>query len=426
MNLLKHLLLAATLLFSFGFMAKAQQVDQQALRAFMEKRFGLFIHWGPVSLRGTEIGWSRGHQVPSADYDQLYKEFNPMLFNAEKIVAMAKSAGMRYLTITAKHHDGFCLWPSAFTDYDIASTPYKKDVIKALAKACKKVDIAFCIYYSVCDWYHPDYPIHRSGDKQLDPKSNMANYVQYMKNQLQELVTKYDPEMLWFDGAWESPWTESMGREVYSFLKELKPALIVNNRLGKEIAAVNNKKIDVSKMIGDFDTPEQVVGHYNLELPWESCFTLCKQWSWKANDEMKPLKHCLDIISKTAGGSGNLLLNIGPMPDGRVEARQQQRLLEIGKWMKTYGVALYGTTAGPYAPTEDYTTTRGEKTLYIHILNTAKTEVQLPAFTLGKVAKAQVIDGESVDVQVKGDSLLLNLPHQRKDTQNYVVALSLM
>src|SRR3546814_4398580 len=120
----------------------------------------MFIHWGPVSLRGTEIGWSRCREVSKEDYDNLYKEFNPVLFDANDWVKAAKDAGMKYLTITARHHDGFSLWPSKFTEYDIAATPYKKDIVGALAKACKKADIEFCIYYSVLDWYHPDYPIH--------------------------------------------------------------------------------------------------------------------------------------------------------------------------------------------------------------------------------------------------------------------------
>ena len=130
------------------------------LQSFMDKRFGLFIHWGPVTLRGTEIGWSRNYQVTQSDYDSLYKEFNPVLFNADEWVRIAKNAGVKYLTITAKHHDGFCLWPSAFTQYNISNTPYKKDIVGQLATASKKYGIKFCIYYSVLDWYNPDYPLH--------------------------------------------------------------------------------------------------------------------------------------------------------------------------------------------------------------------------------------------------------------------------
>src|SRR3546814_533843 len=162
----------------------------------MDKRFGMFIHWGPVSLRGTEIGWSRGREVSKEDYDNLYKEFNPVLFDANDWVKAAKDAGMKYLTITARHHDGFSLWPSKFTEYDIAATPYKKDIVGALAKACKKADIEFCIYYSVLDWYHPDYPIHSAADQTIDPKADMDRYIMIMKNQLKELITRYDPYML--------------------------------------------------------------------------------------------------------------------------------------------------------------------------------------------------------------------------------------
>ena len=186
------------------------------MKDFMSRRFGLFIHWGPVSLRGTEIGWSRDKQVSKAEYDSLYKEFNPVLFNADAWVKTAKDAGMKYLTITARHHDGFCLWPTKFTEYNIMNSPYKKDIVGALNEACKKQGIKFCIYYSVLDWYHPDYPIHSAYDSKPDPKSDMNRYIAFMKNQLKELITKYDPYMLWFDGQWESPWTDEMGKDLYA------------------------------------------------------------------------------------------------------------------------------------------------------------------------------------------------------------------
>jgi alpha-L-fucosidase len=150
---------------------------------FMAMRFGMFIHWGPVTLRGTEIGWSRSHEVPATEYDNLYKEFNPVLFNADEWVKTAKDAGMKYLTITSKHHDGFCLWPSDYTDYDIMASPYKKDIVGELAKACAKYDIKFCMYFTILDWHDTDYPIHNDG-KEPDPNANMGKFIVTIKNQL--------------------------------------------------------------------------------------------------------------------------------------------------------------------------------------------------------------------------------------------------
>ncbi|MEO6523050.1 MAG: alpha-L-fucosidase [Mucilaginibacter sp.] len=374
--------------------------SQAAVKDFMDLRLGLFIHWGPVSLRGTEIGWSRGNQVATEDYDNLYKEFDPVLFDADAIVKTAKDAGMKYLTITARHHDGFCLWPTKFNNHNIKNSPYKKDIVGALNEACKKQGIKFCIYYSVLDWWHPDYPNNASNRTGIDnPNANMDKYILYMKNQLKELITNYDPYMLWFDGQWEKPWTNEMGIDMYKYLKTLKPNVIINNRLGKEFASTKNNKIDASKMVGDFDTPEQVVGRLNMETPWESCFTICNQWSWKPNDKMKTLAECLSILCKTVGSNGNLLLNVGPMPDGRIEARQISRLKEIGDWVKTNGEAIYGTLGGPYQPNTKFSTTRKGNKIYLCVLGSETATIQLKNIPDRKLVKAYTINGNKVTIE---------------------------
>ncbi|WP_346237079.1 alpha-L-fucosidase [Niabella insulamsoli] len=400
----------------------AQNSKTKSLQSFMEDRFGMFIHWGPVALRGTEIGWSRGREVPVEAYDNLYKEFNPVLFDADAWVAAAKNAGMKYLTITARHHDGFCLWPTRFTDYNIMQTPFKVDVVGALKKACDKAGIRFCIYYSVLDWYHPDYPIHITKGK-VDPKSNMARYVTYMKKQLKELIDLYDPFMFWFDGQWEAPWNDKLGKEIYDYLHALKPEIITNNRLGKEFAAMANKKIDPSKMVGDYDTPEQVVGKLNMEMPWESCFTICKQWAWKPNDQMKSLKECLAILLKTVGGNGNLLLNVGPMPDGRIEQRQIERLAEIGDWLRINGSSVYGTKGGPYTPNDDFATTRKGNKLFVHILNTDTTTIGLLQIPDRKIVKAYRLGGGPV--KWEEDKEWIKIPVDKDADIPYTVVLEL-
>lgn len=396
-----------------------------ALQQFMNDRFGMFIHWGPVSLRGTEIGWSRDKEVPTSDYDSLYKEFNPVLFDADTWVKTAKDAGMKYLTITARHHDGFCLWPTKYTGYNIANTPYRKDILRALQVACKKQGIKFCIYYSVLDWHHPDYPIHSAHNSQADPNSDMGKYFTFMKNQLRELIEQYDPYMLWFDGQWEQPWTNEMGKELYAYLTQLKPDIITNNRLGKEFAAMDNKAIDVSQMVGDYDTPERVVGRLNMTTPWESCFTICQQWSWKPNDKLVPLDTCLSILSRSAGSNGNLLLNVGPMPDGRIEARQIKRLQAIGDWLKVNGAAIYNTKGGPYEPAKDYVTTRRSNQLFVHVLNTQLTEISLKAIPGVNVRRAGTMTGINVPVTTSDDTCRLMLPAALKGQQEYVVVLDM-
>jgi alpha-L-fucosidase len=403
----------------------ALKTRKEVLDDFMDKRFGMFIHWGPVSLRGTEIGWSRGHQVATPDYDNLYKEFNPVLFDADTWVRIAKDAGMKYLTITSKHHDGFCLWPSAYTEYDIMSTPFKKDLLGELAKACKKYNIRFCIYYSILDWHDPDYPIHNDGSNELDSKANMNKFVLTIKNQLKELVTRYDPYMLWFDGQWESPWTDEMGADLYSYLKGLKKDLIINNRLGKEMTAIHDKEVDYTKMIGDYDTPEQKVGKLNLDFPWESCITIGNQWAWKPNDQIKSLKECLHTLIKTASGNGNLLFNVGPMPDGRIEHRQIELLKHMGSWLKTYGESIYETNGGPYTPSNDYSATRKDNKVFVHLFNNDKNELELPILQGANVMNASMINGAAVKMQTKDGRYFFTLPNHLPDSISNVLVLLL-
>ena len=184
-----------------GPVAKSPAADADSIRRWQEMRFGMFIHWGPVSLQGTEIGWSRGKEVPKDEYDRLYTKFNPTRFDADEWVEIAKAAGMKYLVITAKHHDGFCLWDSKLTEYDIMSTPLGRDVLKELAEACKRQGIMFATYYSICDWWHPDYPTGSPGGRTRKADPNMDRYITYMKGHLRELIEGYGPlGILWFDG----------------------------------------------------------------------------------------------------------------------------------------------------------------------------------------------------------------------------------
>ncbi len=214
-------------------------VDEAALARWQAMRFGMFIHWGPVSLKGTEIGWSRGRQVPAEEYDQLYKEFNPVEFDAEEWVRVAKDAGMRYMVFTSKHHDGFCMWDTKQTDYDIMNTPFKRDVIKELSEACKGAGIAFGTYHSILDWYQPDY---NTIDAQGGPgyalpagqQPSMDRYQDYLESQVRELAENYGPlHSMWFDGEWEEPWTSERGLRLYKFCREVDPHMLVNNRVGK-------------------------------------------------------------------------------------------------------------------------------------------------------------------------------------------------
>ena len=357
---------------NFICMTKADNrpATSQAVRKWQEKRFGMFIHWGPVSIKGTEIGWSRGRQVPIEEYDQLYKQSNPTKFDAEEWIKIARDAGMKYLVITSKHHDGFCLWPSKYTDYHIGNTPFKRDVMKELSEACKKHSIQFCTYHSICDWYHPDYPMGSPGGKTEKPTHNMPRYYQYLKNQTKEIIDNYGPlGIMWFDGEWEKPWTREYGNEIYDYLKKIQPNLVINNRVskGRQGMAGTTKQSHLNS--GDYDTPEQQIGGFNRERPWETCMTICRQWAWKPNDQMKSAKECIQTLLHTVGGDGNLLFNVGPMPDGRIEPRQVERLRQMGTWLKKYGDSIYGTRGGPFKPGKWGASTCKADKIYLYVMD---------------------------------------------------------
>jgi len=366
-----------------------------SLAWWQDARFGMFIHWGPVSLQGTEIGWSRGGErrgrpdkstgsVPVDVYDNLYKQFNPVDFDADEWVQIALDAGMKYLVFTTKHHDGFTMFDSQLTDYDIIATPYGRDIVKQLADACHDKGLKLGWYYSPPDWHHPDYRTERH-----------AEYIKYLHGQLRELCTNYGQvDMIWFDGLggtsqdWDS-------EPLHTMIRELQPGILINNRGG---------------LPGDFVTPEQKIGGFNREQPWETCMTICRQWAWKPNDQLKSLDQCLHTLIRCAGGDGNLLFNVGPMPTGAIEPRQVDRLREMGAWLKTHGESIYGTRGGPYKPGPKLASTCRGRTIYLHLLDKEALPITLPAMP-AKVMKAELLGGVGeVKVTQSADALVVDVP----------------
>lgn len=401
------------------------QQYQMRLKWWQDARFGMFVHWGPVSIKGTEIGWSRGSQVPIDEYDSLYLSFNPTNFNANFWAKLARDTGMKYLVLTSKHHDGFCLWNTKYTDYNIMNTPFGRDVVKELAQACKRYGIVFCLYHSICDWYHPDYPLGSPGGKTEKPNPNMDRYNTYLTNQLAELLSNYGRiGILWFDGDWEKPWTQERGIELYKTVRRLQPDIIINNRVGVGRQGMAGTT-DVGKFGGDYDTPEQRIGKFQIDRPWESCITICQQWAWKPNDKLKSLKESINTLVRCTGGDGNLLLNIGPMPDGNIEDRQIERLLEIGDWVKKYGKTIYGTRGGPYITTADIASTRSGKTVYIHILKWGDSEyLKLPPLP-ATIKKAKLLTGGRMSVYQIPEYVQLFVPEIFRDEIDTIIELEL-
>ncbi len=411
------------------------KTNKEALQKFQNMRFGMFIHWGPVTLRGTEIGWSRGREVPIEEYDELYKEFNPELFNAAEWVKAAKDAGMKYIVLTARHHDGFSLWDSNHSDYDMASTPYGKGIIQELVEECKKQGIVFGTYYSICDWHHEDYPVvypsedygfHEEKEiKDPETKKRMDRYIVFLKNQLKELIENYDPAFIWFDGEWEWAWTHEMGMDLYKYVRGLKDDILINNRVdkGREGMAGVTKS---AKFAGDYATPEQQVGNFDNKNAWETCMTIAEQWAWKPNDKMKSTKECIQTLLQTVGGDGNLLFNVGPMLDGRIEQRQIDRLKEMGDWLEINGESVYGTRGGPYLPTEGMVSTHNENKIYLHLFEKNDKTLTLPFPKGVKITKAHFLDGKTpVKFEQGKESITISVPDELPDEIASVLVLEL-
>jgi alpha-L-fucosidase len=362
--------------------------NEQKMEQWKDSRFGMFIHWGPVTLKGTEIGWSRGREIPVEEYDALYKKFNPVNFNAEDWVKLARDAGMKYIIFTSKHHDGFCMWNTKYTDYNIMNSPFNRDVVKELADACRKYGMALGLYHSTLDWYHPDFPLTSPGGSIRRKTSNLDRYTEYLKNQSVELLKNYGPLfVMWYDVPQE--FDAKRGQGVIDLVRSVQPDIIVNNRTGAK---------------GDFDTPEQRVGGFQNDRPWETCMTIARQWAWKPNDEVKSLEQCLHSLVRSAGGDGNLLFNVGPTSDGIIEPLQVERLKEMGEWLKTHGIAIYDTRGGPFKPTDWGVSTRKGKTIYLHILKWYGNSPKIVIPDLGmEIKSCRLIDGGKVKLSRQKD-----------------------
>ena len=402
-----------------GNAAEVKQAREARVAWWRDARFGMFIHWGPVSLKGTEISWSRANSNPACPnrgpipvevYDNLYRQFNPTKFDAKGWVGLAQAAGMKYMVLTAKHCDGFCLWPTQTIDYHIGNTPFRRDVCGELAEAAHDAGMAIGWYYSPMDWRDPDCRSARN-----------TQYVGRMQNRLRELLGNYGRiDVLWFDtDAGSAPWDQP---NTYRLIRELQPKILISNRLDMGSGADYERQAVGPN--ADFATPEQRIGGFNDQTPWETCMTLGTQWSWKPNDTIKSLKECVDILVRCAGGDGNLLLNVGPMPTGEIEPRQVDRLKQIGAWLAKCGASIYGTRGGPLKPDKWGAATHKGNSVYLHILDPTLDTVTLPAIKK-KIVGSRVLTGGSASVRQTDQAIEISVPKADRQEFDTIVVLTL-
>lgn len=418
--------------------------ENERMAWWREARFGMFIHWGLYSiLAGEHHGevvkgnaeWIMDKlNIPVAEYELFAERFNPVKFNADEWAAIAKSAGMKYLVITTKHHDGFCLWDSDVTNYDIMdASPFRRDILAELKVACEKEGIKLCIYHSLVDWHHPDaqaplYPDYNAG--QTDPSVfNPAfpeYYEHYLKPQVKELLTQYgEVGVMWFDGDWIPDYTHEMAKDMYSYIRGIQPNILINNRVDKGrngMAGMNRE----GEFLGDFGTPEEEIPDTGLDgVDWESCLTINNTWGFKRTDTNWKSKEVLihnliDIASK----GGNLLLNVGPTGEGEIPAPSVERLQAMGAWLTANGEAIYGAKPSPFArPGWGRYTAKGGY-VYAHVFDWPDNG-RLLIDKGAKVQKAWLLSGTGEPLEVHasraGDSI--RLPTEAPDPIATVIKL---
>ena len=371
---------------------------------FDAARFGMFIHWGHISRRGLELSWPMVGGIPMLPYstgvavDDYYRDaltFAPEPGAAKEWMAAAKRAGMRYAVLTTRHHDGFALWPSRYTDFSIAATSYGGDLVAEFVAAARAEGLRVGFYLSLSDWHHPDYPPFTADDasyltylaRRPEPEV-WARYVDALFGQVQELLTNYGPvDVLWFDGQWERSADEWRAAELRAFIRSLQPDTVVNDRLAGQ---------------GDFTTPEQSIPPEPPAGRWETCMTMNRTWGFHPGDEeYKPARRLVHTLCETAGKGGNFLLNVSPMGDGHLPPWQLERLDAVGQWMDLHGDAIYESTPG-LAPWQVYgpSTRRGDR-LFVFLLMRPYDTVSLRGLPVRRVLGVRALGtGQELDFTV--------------------------
>jgi alpha-L-fucosidase len=425
------------------FSCQGEKKTTDPMEWWREARFGLFIHWGLYAIPAGEWNGETNHaewirttaQIPIETYNKFVSQFNPVQFNADEWVSMAKNAGMKYIVITSKHHDGFCLFDSKHTDFDIMSTPFKRDIMKELSDACRNQDLKICWYHSIMDWHHPDYLPRRDWEKDRPTEgADFDRFRAYLKNQLRELVGNYgEIGVLWFDGEWEDTWNHEYGKDLYYYVKGLQPTIIINNRVDKGRSGMEGLTKE-GEYVGDFGTPEQEIPATGLPegVAWETCMTMNDHWGYnKNNHNWKSIEDLLHKLADIASKGGNFLLNVGPTAEGLFPQASIERLAQMGAWMKVNGEAIYGTKASPFKHLDWGRCTRkplgSDTRLYLHVFQWPQAgELIVPGiYNNANQAYLLAQPDQQLTVNRTEDTLIISVPEKAPDTINTVIVLDI-
>jgi len=398
---------------------------------FRDAKFGMFIHWGPCSVGQKEIGWGRegnrpwdinkhGPHTSDPVYDNYYKQFNPVKYDADAWVQFARESGMKYMVIITKHHDGFSQFDSKVTDYKITAGPYGRDIIKPFADACHTHGMKLGLYYSTRDWYHPDYLV---GDN--------TKYDAWYRTQVGELLTNYGAvDVMWFDHVGGRDWGKWKFDELFAMMYRLHPNLIVNDRAARFCGPKSPEdrgpaSPEIKKMTdGDFYTPEGRIGSMDIARDWESCIHVGKGWSYQGEEGFKGPEDCIKMLVSCCTGGGNLLLNFGPRPDGTFADGEAKVARAMGEWLRQYGAAIYGTRGGPYRNGSWGGSCHKGNQLFLHVLQWPKDGLMFDPLPY-RVKSARTLTNRPVQIAQHDNEFTVQVAETDRETPVTVIELTL-
>jgi len=409
---------------AFGQTYQPTEANLKAREWYQNARFGMFIHWGVYSVLGDGEWVMNTRKMTVAEYEKLAPQFDPTEYDPAAWVALAKAAGMKYITITSKHHDGFAMWGTKQNHWNIVdATPYKKDVLKMLADECHRQGIKLFFYHSQLDWHNPDYyPRGNTGKTAGRPESgNFDRYLDFMDSQLRELLTGYgDIAGIWFDGMWDKPKANWRLDRTYGLIHSLQPSALVGSN--HHLLPFPGEDFQMFEK----DLPGHKTAEFNAtsevgQLPLETCDTINNAWGYNKDDKhFKSTVQLIQYLARAAGYNGNFLLNIGPMPSGKIQPEFVERLHGIGRWVEHNGESIYGTRGGPLAPTSWGATTQRDGKIYIHVMDYAGDLLALSKLPPVKGAKV-LSSGAAVEVTEIQGGIVLHLPQTRDDADTVIV-----
>ncbi|MBW7881681.1 MAG: alpha-L-fucosidase [Caldilineaceae bacterium] len=415
------------------------QVSKAGLEWFQDVRFGMFVHWGLYSLIGKQEWVMHTDRIPVPEYEKLVSQFNPTRFNASEWVAVAADAGQKYMVITSRHHDGFSMYDTALSDYKVTNTPFKRDPIRELADACaRRGDIKLGFYVSLLDWHHPAYRFRAERGLAWD------DYLAFLHGQVRELCTQFgELACLWFDGDWPRHPIDDSNRyflpggsfeyeRLYDMIHRLQPAAVIQNNRHEQPLPGEDIQGFEQDLPGENTTGFNATTIY--DLPIEVCMTINDHWGYsKADRNTKSARRLVHVLARSASAGGNLLLNVGPTPEGEILPLHAQRLRGVGEWLARHGEAIYGTRKGVIPPTHETVSTRRGDVHYVHLLDDVSDCVVLTGVPQTVTQARLLATGEPLELERAGvnffvargqDRTTIYLPPAIRDRDDTVVVLS--